>query len=205
MAKKALRKTTKKSSGKKALTKVEILEAAASIIIESGFDGCTMRAVASRVGMKAGSIYYHFASKDEIVEEILNIGIETLYEYVTAELGKLPEDAPFEQKVRVATVAHLHSLVGPEIRYLQVYDHLPPIQKRKSRKMRGKYAKLWYDMFADGVWRNRVDANVNLKILVPYYLGALNRVPEWIHVSGSNDEDVAALAVNTLLKGVGIS
>ena len=127
---------------KKALTKVEILEAAASIIIESGFDGCTMRAVASRVGMKAGSIYYHFASKDEIVEEILNIGIETLYEYVTAELGKLPEDAPFEQKVRVATVAHLHSLVGPENRYLQVYDHLPPIQKRKSRKMRGKWLTL---------------------------------------------------------------
>jgi AcrR family transcriptional regulator len=189
---------------KKALTKAEILEAAASIIIASGFEGCTMRAVAARVGMKAGSIYYHFSSKDQIVEAILNIGIETLYDYVTAELGKLPEDAAFERKLRVATAAHLHSLIGPDIRYLQVYDHLPPILKRKSRKMRGKYAKLWYDMFADGVWRNQVDTSVNLRILVPYYLGALNRVPEWLHVSGNNGEEVVALAVNTLLRGVGL-
>lgn len=189
-------------ASKKAPARVEILEAAANIIIENGYDGCTMRAVASRVGMKAGSIYYHFASKDEIIEEVLNIGIETLYDYVASELRKLPADAPFEQKIRVATTAHLHCLVGPEIRYLQVYDHLPPVQKRKSRKMRGKYAKLWYDMFADGVWRNHVDATVNLKVLVPYFLGALNRVPEWIHATGSRDEDVANLAVTTLLKGV---
>ena len=183
-------------------TKVEILEAAANIIIESGYDCCTMRAVASRVGMKAGSIYYHFSSKDEIIEEVLNIGIETLYEHVATELGKLPDEAPFEQKLRLATAAHLHCLVAPQIRYLQVYDHLPPSQKRKSRKMRGKYAKLWYDMFADGVWHNQVDATVNLKLLVPYFLGALNRVPEWIHTIDSGGEDVADMAVATLLKGV---
>jgi len=187
---------------KKPPTKVEILEAAANTIIESGYDGCTMRAIASRVGMKAGSIYYHFASKDEIIEEVLNIGIETLYEYVATKLSKLPDDAPFAQKVRLATSAHLHCLVAPQIRYLQVYDHLPPSQKRKSRKMRGKYAKLWYDIFADGVWRNQVDATLNLKVLVPFFLGALNRVPEWIHSTGSRDGDVADLAVAILLKGV---
>ena len=62
-------------SRRKAVTKFEILEAAINIVVENGFDGCTMRAVGSGVGMKAGSIYYHFASKDEIIEEILNIGI----------------------------------------------------------------------------------------------------------------------------------
>ena len=187
---------------KMAPIKVEILEAAANIIIENGYDGCTMRAVASRVGMKAGSIYYHFASKDEIIEEVLNIGSETLYNYVASELRRLPKHAQFAQKLRVAAAAHLHCLVGPEIRYLQVYDHLPPVQKRKSRRMRGKYAKLWYNMFAEGVWRNQVDPTVNLKVLVPFFLGALNRVPEWIHTADSRDEDVATLAVTTLLKGV---
>ena len=127
-----------------------------------------------------------------------------MYLYVTAELVKLPEDASFEQKVRVATVAHLYSLVWPEMRYFQVYYHLPPIQKWKSRKMRSKYAKLWFDIFADGVMRNSVDANVNLKFLVPCYLSALNRVPEWIHASSSIEDDVAALVVVTLLDGVGI-
>ena len=85
---------------------------------------------------------------------------------------------------------------------MQVYDHLPPILKRKSRKMREKYAKLWYDLFSDGVWRNEADANVNLKILVPYYLGGLNRVPEWLRASGCTSDDVAVLATDVLLKGI---
>ena len=48
----------------------EILDAAADIIVRQGYDACTMRAVAALVDMKAGSLYYHFKSKDEIVEEI---------------------------------------------------------------------------------------------------------------------------------------
>ena len=76
-------------------TRTEILEAAASIIVESGYEGCTMRAVAARVNMKAGSLYYHFPSKEDIVGEILNLGIEDLYESVQAELSRTPADATF--------------------------------------------------------------------------------------------------------------
>lgn len=189
-------------SNKATPTRTEILEAAASIIVESGYEGCTMRAVASRVNMKAGSLYYHFPSKEDIVGEILNLGLENLIEYMQAELGKVPPDAPFEVKIRTATAAHIYCMVGTSQKYMQVYDHLPPILKRKSRKMREKYAKLWYDLFADGVWRNEVDANVNLKILVPYFLGGINRVPEWLRASGCSSDEVATLATDTLLKGI---
>jgi TetR/AcrR family transcriptional regulator, cholesterol catabolism regulator len=189
-------------ASKSAPTRTEILEAAASTIVENGYEGCTMRAVAARVNMKAGSLYYHFPSKEDIVGEILNLGIETLYEYVEAELAKLPADSPFEVRIRTATVAHIHCMVGTDKKFMQVYDHLPPILKRKSRKMREKYAKLWYDLFSEGVWRNEVTAGVNLKILVPYFLGGLNRVPEWLRASGSSSEDVAGLATDILLRGL---
>jgi AcrR family transcriptional regulator len=50
----------------------DILEAAREEFARRGFDATTMRDVADAAGMKAGSLYRHFASKDELLATILN-------------------------------------------------------------------------------------------------------------------------------------
>jgi len=180
----------------------EILDAAAEIIVREGYDACTMRAVAALVDMKAGSLYYHFKSKDEIVEEILNQGIEALYARVAEMLRSLPNEAPFAERVSAAIGVHVSSLVGKDQTYMHVYEHLPPIIKRRSRKMRESYARLWHDLFTGGVASGAVDADIDLRLLVPYFLGGLNRIPEWIRTSGANGEQVGKLAIATLLDGI---
>jgi len=181
----------------------EILDAAAEIIVREGYDACTMRAVAALVDMKAGSLYYHFKSKDEIVEEILNQGIETLYARVSGTIRGLPKEAPFAQRLSAAVEVHITSLIGKDQRYMHVYEHLPLVIRRRSRKMREKYAQLWHDLFADGVASGEADAAHDLRLLVPYFLGGLNRVPEWSRTSGASSEQIAGLAVATLLDGIG--
>lgn len=182
----------------------EILNAAAEIIVRQGYEACTMRAVAALVDMKAGSLYYHFKSKDEIVEEILNQGIETLFDFVQDTIRNLPAEAPFAEKVSAAVGAHLSSMVGKDRTFMHVYEHLPPVIKRRSRKMREKYAQLWRDLFAAGVDGGEVDPAIDLAIVIPYFLGGLNRVPEWIRASGATSDTVTALATTMLLKGVGL-
>ena len=181
----------------------EILDAAAEIIVRKGYDACTMRAVAALVDMKAGSLYYHFKSKDEIVEEILNQGIETLYARVAETIRGLPKNAPFADRLSAAVGVHISSLVGKDQKYMHVYEHLPPIIKRRSRKMRETYAQLWHDLLAGGVASGEVDAGIDLRLLVPYFLGGLNRVPEWMRASGASSEQVAALAITAVLNGIG--
>ncbi|CAN7260531.1 TetR/AcrR family transcriptional regulator [Bosea sp. LjRoot237] len=181
----------------------EILDAAAEIIVREGYDACTMRAVAALVGMKAGSLYYHFRSKDEIVEEILNQGIETLYARVAEAVRDMPKETPFAQRLATAVGMHVASLVGKDQKYMHVYEHLPPAIRRRSRKMREKYAQLWYEVFAKGVASGEIDGGHDLRLLVPYFLGGLNRVPEWIRTSGAGSEQIAALATATLLDGIG--
>lgn len=180
----------------------EILDAAAEIIVREGYDACTMRAVAALVDMKAGSLYYHFKSKDEIVEEILNKGIEALHARVTETLRSLPKEARFSERLSAAVGTHVSSLVGKDQTYVHVYEHLPPIIKRRSRKMREVYARLWHDLFAGGVASGAVDADIDLRLLVPYFLGGLNRVPEWVRTSGASGEQVASLAIASLLDGI---
>jgi AcrR family transcriptional regulator len=49
-------------------TREEILDGAWAVVRESGWSGLTQRSVAERVGMRAPSLYGHFASKMAIVD-----------------------------------------------------------------------------------------------------------------------------------------
>ena len=47
-----------------------ILEAAAELFAQRGFDGVTMRDIAAKVGIRESSIYSHFSGKAEILESL---------------------------------------------------------------------------------------------------------------------------------------
>ena len=56
-------------------TREAILAAAARLFRYQGYHATTMRDIAQKSGVEAGSIYYHFQSKDEILSEVLDIGV----------------------------------------------------------------------------------------------------------------------------------
>ena len=186
-----------------AATRIHILDAAASIIVEQGYEACTMRAVAARVNIKAGSLYYHFASKEVMMEEIINLGIQQLFDRVTAAVGAVARDAPFMRKLEAAVATHLDGLVG-EDKKLQVHEHFPPALKRRSRRIRERYARLWVQLFTEGVARKEIDPALDLEALALYFLGSLNRVPVWLKASGRTSAAIADLATRVLMRGVGV-
>ncbi len=50
-----------------ASTKERILDAALDLFTEKGFDGTSLREIAERLGVTKAALYYHFASKDDIL------------------------------------------------------------------------------------------------------------------------------------------
>lgn len=52
------------------VTKERILKAAYEQFIEKGYQGSSMRDIANRAGIKAGSIYNHFEGKEQIFEAV---------------------------------------------------------------------------------------------------------------------------------------
>ncbi|QOR35137.1 TetR/AcrR family transcriptional regulator [Clostridium sp. 'deep sea'] len=53
-------------------TKRRIIESAISLFYEKGYEHVTIREIAKAVGIRGSSIYNHFNSKENILEEILN-------------------------------------------------------------------------------------------------------------------------------------
>ena len=186
-------------------TRASILTAAARLFAEKGFADCTLREIATVANMKAGSVYYHFDSKDEILDEVINTGIERLFENVTKALDLLAADAPVERRLREAVRAHILSFLdvrGDANTFLRIYEHLPPIMKRRSRAARQRYATLWFELIDAGVRSGEVDPALNLGIFVPYLIQGLNRIPEWFSPSRMTIDGVCAVIFSTTLKGI---
>lgn len=68
-------------------TRQKLYEAAVTLIAEQGFSSTTVDEIAERAGVAKGTVYYNFASKAELFEELLRHGVELL----TAELREAEE------------------------------------------------------------------------------------------------------------------
>ena len=67
-------------SERRARTRAQLLEAAASVYAERGLDGATLDDVAERAGFTKGAVYDHFGSKENLLAALLD-------EYLTGEIS----------------------------------------------------------------------------------------------------------------------
>ncbi|MFC6762745.1 TetR family transcriptional regulator [Sulfitobacter porphyrae] len=81
------------TNGKAAKTRAEILRVAARVLRDNGYKATTLRKIADEADMKAGSVYYHFKSKEAIVDEVLNEGLSDLLSGVSAAVQKFDSHA----------------------------------------------------------------------------------------------------------------
>jgi AcrR family transcriptional regulator len=81
-------------------TRERILTAAIALYADRGFDACTMRDLASAVGVKAPAIYNHFESKEEILAEASREALRRFFTAVVGPLNEDPEAERFERLVK---------------------------------------------------------------------------------------------------------
>lgn len=188
--------------GSEKATREEILLAAATLIMEDGYAACTMRSISDKVRIKAGSLYYHFKSKDEIILEIMNVGTVMLMDHVMRQVAALPDTASFDERLRTAVRAHVACNVDRTTPYMGVYQHLPPIIKRQARARRKVYSDFWVAFLEGGKATGDVAADLNLSIFIPYMLSGLSRISDWFRDDYMDVLEVADIIADTLIGGI---
>jgi TetR/AcrR family transcriptional regulator, tetracycline repressor protein len=83
------------------LTKAAIVQAAFDLLDEAGMDGLTVRAVASRLGVKAPALYWHLASKRALLDEMAT----QVWRRVSDIMAALPEDLPWRELMNTYATA----------------------------------------------------------------------------------------------------
>lgn len=69
-----------------AQTRQTVIDAALRLFSQRGYSGTTFRAIAEEAGCSRGPIYWHFANKKELFEEILSFSQRPLEQLVVSDL-----------------------------------------------------------------------------------------------------------------------
>ena len=141
-------------------TRDQILLQAARLFRHQGYAATTLRQIADAAGIKAGSIYYHFGSKEEILGRVLDAGIEAVTTAVTTRIAALPAGAGYRDKIAAAIEGHLYGLLHHgdfTSANIRIYGQIPPAAKARHRVVRNHYARLWDELLqsavaAGGIW-----------------------------------------------------
>ena len=133
-------------------TRRRLLDAAAAQVAQLGPAGVSLGGIAAAAGLKPGSIYFHFASKDELIATVLAEGLRETLRLLHAALAAVPATADPGARLRAAVRAHLGAL--HELRdYATVVlapragDELPAATE--FRALRTYYRQLWAELIAE--------------------------------------------------------
>lgn len=163
-------------------TRARILQAAARVLSERGYAGARLRDIAEEAGMKTGSLYYHFDSKDDLVEEVLRHGVRTTFAHVTASVDSLPASATPAERVRSAIRAHAESVVEISdfaAAHLRVVGQVPAAMRRRLARDERAVGEYWHRLLDDARRSGDIRADLDLVLVRLLLLGAVNWVVEW--------------------------
>jgi AcrR family transcriptional regulator len=175
-------------------TRDRILLEAARLFRHHGYAATTLREVADASGIKAGSIYYHFESKDQILGEVLDKGIVAVIDSVRQRVDALPAKATARQRVAAAIEGHLWGLLHHgdfTSANIRVYGQIPPAAKNRHRKIRREYADYWDRLLEDALQRGELRADTSNAIIRLFVIGALNWTVEWYNPQKGSFQDFA--------------
>lgn len=71
-------------------TKRKIFEASMKLFAEKGYDATSIEEITATVGVAKGTLYYHFSSKEEIFNFLVEEGMKLLHNSVDIKIDKLP-------------------------------------------------------------------------------------------------------------------
>ena len=175
----------------------QLLDAAARHFAEAGYDAASMRDIAAAAGMKAGSMYYYFRSKEDLLLAVHEEGVRWISDAV---LAALEQQSGSWMRLEVAMGAHLQALLGGGD-YVRVVIKVPPREDAESRArliaLRDRYERIFTVLIEDLPLATSIDTrHVQLMIL-----GAMNWSPNWFSSCGDQPHEIAKSFVESLRYG----
>jgi AcrR family transcriptional regulator len=180
-----------------------IIDVAVRLFGEKGYNATTMRDIAKAVGILAGSLYAHIDSKETLLIEIVEKGIERFL--AIDRLLAASEESP-EARLRIAIREHIKVVAENPERTLVVFHQwrfLSGPNRARAIAMRRRYAKAFMKIVNDGIANGDFNSRLDARLAVFGILGALNWTPEWYSPSGpASAEEIGQKMADSLINGL---
>lgn len=157
----------------------EIIDAAAAVFAEKGYHGSSTKDIADRLGIRQGSLYYYFTSKEAALEEVCARGVDG---FVQGLDDIIEAGGGVAEQLRAAIRNHLQPL-RDRPNYVQTFLHerraLPTPSRRKIGAASRNYEDRLEGVFRAGVASGELRADLDCRVATLGLLGMCNAVSTW--------------------------
>lgn len=191
--------------------KSDLVAAAAKLFRKKGFDATSTRDIATAVGMRSGSPFYHFKSKGDLLYAVMAEGMRSAIEKQQLTLQKasissfsLSNKKQSRQEIRgllsVLIRHHFEVLLSPNSDFIPVmlyeWRSLTPRQRTTMAQLQRDYEAVWLPVLEALFASGQLKCPVKLARLLIF--GALNWSVQWFDAkkeSSLDDLTEAAMAL----------
>lgn len=182
--------------------KLQIIQTAAMLFRENGYNAVSMRDLASALGIKAASLYNHIKSKEDILAEI----VMDLAHSFTAHIRQVKEE-------ETSVVEKLKEIIGMHVQttltktdYLacmnKEWKHLGEKDQKCYLSLRKNYELDFIALIEEGIQKNELTAH-DAKVTTFIILSALRTIYHWINTAEKEQsQQIKNILIDNLLWGI---
>jgi len=185
--------------------RADILRTAAELFFTQGYERTTVRDIARRLGIQTGTVFYHFASKQALLEAVMEEGLNRAFERIR----QAPAAPDPGRRLEALWRAHLAALLDPDTRYalkvllFEARSLEPPAQTLVRRRL-AEYEAVFKEALAEAADAGLLEDDP--AAVRAFVFGALNWTLNWYEPGrGWDESDLVQAFAHLALKVSGAS
>ncbi|MEU1852825.1 TetR/AcrR family transcriptional regulator [Streptomyces sp. NPDC019990] len=182
----------------------ELLAIAARVFAEQGYSATTVRKIADAAGMLAGSLYYHFDSKESMLDEILSAFLDELWARYDAVLS-----------AGLGPSRTLQALVTESFREIDRHHAAVAIYQKESAHLathprfaylvesQQRFEKAWLGTLERGMAAGVFRADLDVRLTYRFLRDTVWVAASWYRPGGRHSpEEIARQYLSMVLEGI---
>nr|WP_202553943.1 TetR/AcrR family transcriptional regulator [Streptomyces sp. SID4936] len=183
-----------------------MLATAAEVFAAQGYNATTVRKIADAAGMLAGSLYYHFDSKESMIDEILSTFLGELWEGYDAVLA-----------AGLAPRQTIEALVTESFREIDRHRAAVAIYQKEARHLAAqprfqylvdsqqRFEKAWLGTLERGVADHSLRADLDIRLTYRFVRDTVWVAASWYRPGGQHSpEEIARQYLSMVLDGIAL-
>lgn len=167
----------------------EICRVAARVFYQKGYSAASMQDIAEAVGLTKAGLYHHVGSKDRLLFEIMNYGMDILQETVLDRVRSLQDP---REKLRQTIAGHIDLVVRARDWEITVILHenrsLSGDMREKINARKRDYVHFLEDLIVRVQKASGSPPVISAKLAAFALLGMINWLYQWYQAEGSVPE-----------------
>jgi AcrR family transcriptional regulator len=180
-----------------------VLDAAAALFCEKGFNETSTRAIAACLNIHQASLYYHISGKEDVLYRISRLALEAVEQHVGTAL-KNNKDA--RTRLNAFIRGHLQGLFENPNRALASIGEFRSLSRAHRRELTGlrrNYSDILDKELTSAVKAGMVRRDIPVPMLRLALFNYLNWTPRWYQISGRLKlDELAAIYDRVFFEGI---